>query len=110
MKTFCAIKSSAPYTSYVMDLNNLNILFNATILDIPNPSINVYNNGITSEIVLDDKQLKKTLISPHLKQVTSFSNFIKKHFPKLEIGSTFFEIKKNFLIIKIGREIQVYDI
>jgi hypothetical protein len=42
VKIFYAIKNAAPFTSYVIDLTNLEIQFLATILDTPNPIIHAY--------------------------------------------------------------------
>jgi hypothetical protein len=111
VKTFYAIKNSAPFTAYVMDLNNLNILFTGTVLDVPNPEIHVYNDGSESLIVIDDKHFKKTLISQFNREVVPLSQFLKAKMPELASAQlSYFEIHKQYLIAKVDRNINIYDI
>ena len=53
-KAFYAVKSVEPYETYVLDLNNLDLAYGATILNDKAPSVGVVKSTKGTKLVLDD--------------------------------------------------------
>ena len=83
VKVFYAIKNVAPYTCHVVDLSNLDIFYQASLLDSPNAIIQAYHNGSSATIIIDDFSYKKIIVSKNIKNVVSHSTFIKERIPSL---------------------------